>query len=47
MPQAFDDRIIPVVTFTVPELAGVGMTEEDQYRVGRVDFKKMISMKAR
>ena len=28
-PQAFDDRIIPWVTFTDPELARVGMTEAD------------------
>jgi len=46
-PQAFDDRIIPWVTFTDPELARVGMTEADlqeskiKYRVGRVDFKKL------
>lgn len=46
-PQAFDDRIIPWVTFTEPELARVGMTEADlqeakiEYRVGRVDFKKL------
>jgi pyruvate/2-oxoglutarate dehydrogenase complex dihydrolipoamide dehydrogenase (E3) component len=46
-PQEFDDRIIPWVTFTDPELARVGMTEADlqeskiKYRVGRVDFKKL------
>ena len=46
-PQAFDDRIIPWVTFTDPELARVGMTEADlqeakiEYRVRCVDFKKL------
>jgi pyruvate/2-oxoglutarate dehydrogenase complex dihydrolipoamide dehydrogenase (E3) component len=28
-PQVFDDRVIPWVTFTDPELARVGLTEED------------------
>jgi pyruvate/2-oxoglutarate dehydrogenase complex dihydrolipoamide dehydrogenase (E3) component len=46
-PQAFDDRIIPWVTFTDPELARVGMSEADlqaakiEYRVGRVAFNKL------
>ncbi len=46
-PRAFDDRIIPWVTFTDPELARVGMTETDlqdagiEYRVGRMDLKKI------
>ncbi len=45
--QAFDERFIPWVTFTDPELARVGMTEADlqeakiEYRVGRVDFNKL------
>ena len=46
-PQAFDDRVIPWVTFTDPELARVGLSEADlqeakiEYRVGRVDFDKL------
>ena len=46
-PQAFDDRVIPWVTFTDPELARVGLSEADlqeakiEYRVGRVDFNKL------
>jgi pyruvate/2-oxoglutarate dehydrogenase complex dihydrolipoamide dehydrogenase (E3) component len=46
-PQAFDDRVIPWVTFTDPELARVGLSEEDlqkakiAYRVGRVYFNKL------
>ena len=45
--QEFDERFIPWVTFTDPELARVGMTEADlqeakiEYRVGRVDFNKL------
>jgi pyruvate/2-oxoglutarate dehydrogenase complex dihydrolipoamide dehydrogenase (E3) component len=46
-PQAFDDRIIPWVTFTDPELARVGPSEADlqeakiKYRVGRAYFNKL------
>jgi pyruvate/2-oxoglutarate dehydrogenase complex dihydrolipoamide dehydrogenase (E3) component len=46
-PQAFDDRVIPWVTFTDPELARVGLSEADlqeakiEYRMGRVDFNKL------
>ena len=46
-PQAFDDRVVPWVTFTDPELARVGLSEADlqeakiEYRVGRVDFSKL------
>jgi pyruvate/2-oxoglutarate dehydrogenase complex dihydrolipoamide dehydrogenase (E3) component len=46
-PQAFDDRVIPWVTFTDPELARVGWSEADlqaakiAYRVGRADFNKL------
>ena len=46
-PQAFDDRVVPWVTFTDPELARVGLSEADlqeakiEYRVGRVDFNKL------
>ena len=46
-PQAFDDRVIPWVTFTDPELARVGASEADlqeakiEYRVGRVQFSKL------
>jgi pyruvate/2-oxoglutarate dehydrogenase complex dihydrolipoamide dehydrogenase (E3) component len=47
VPQAFDDRVIPWVTFTDPELARVGLSEADlqeakiEYRVGRAHFKKL------
>jgi pyruvate/2-oxoglutarate dehydrogenase complex dihydrolipoamide dehydrogenase (E3) component len=46
-PKAFDDRIIPWVIFTNPELARVGMLEADlkeakiRYRVGRAYFNKL------
>lgn len=46
-PKAFDDRIVPWVTFTDPELARVGATEAElqeagvAYRVGRVDFSQL------
>ncbi|MEP6894096.1 MAG: FAD-dependent oxidoreductase [Chloroflexota bacterium] len=46
-PQAFDDRVIPWVTYTDPELARVGMSEADlqeakiEYRVGRSYFNKL------
>ncbi|HZU86583.1 MAG TPA: FAD-dependent oxidoreductase [Anaerolineaceae bacterium] len=46
-PQPFDDRVIPWVTYTDPELARVGLTEADlqeakiEYRVGRVPFNKL------
>jgi pyruvate/2-oxoglutarate dehydrogenase complex dihydrolipoamide dehydrogenase (E3) component len=46
-PQAFDDRVIPWVTFTDPELARVGMSEADlqeakiEYCVGRAHFNKL------
>jgi pyruvate/2-oxoglutarate dehydrogenase complex dihydrolipoamide dehydrogenase (E3) component len=46
-PQAFDDRVIPWVTFTDPELARVGLSEADlqeakiEYRVGRTQFNKL------
>jgi pyruvate/2-oxoglutarate dehydrogenase complex dihydrolipoamide dehydrogenase (E3) component len=45
--QAFDDRVIPWVTFTDPELARVGLSEADlqeakvKYRVGRAHFNKL------
>jgi pyruvate/2-oxoglutarate dehydrogenase complex dihydrolipoamide dehydrogenase (E3) component len=46
-PKAFDDHVIPWVTFTDPELARVGMSEADlkeakiEYRVGRAYFNKL------
>jgi pyruvate/2-oxoglutarate dehydrogenase complex dihydrolipoamide dehydrogenase (E3) component len=46
-PRSFDDRVIPWVTFTDPELARVGQSEADlqeagvKYRVGRVNFDKL------
>jgi dihydrolipoamide dehydrogenase len=46
-PRAFDDSLIPWVTFTDPELARVGQTEADlqeagiKYRVGRANFDKL------
>ena len=46
-PQAFDDRVIPWVTFTDPELSRVGLSEGDlqeakiEYRVGRAYFNKL------
>jgi pyruvate/2-oxoglutarate dehydrogenase complex dihydrolipoamide dehydrogenase (E3) component len=46
-PQAFDDSVIPWVTFTDPELARVGLLEADlrkakiEYRVGRAHFNKL------
>ena len=46
-PQAFDDRVIPWVTFTDPELARVGSSEADlqeakiEYRVGQAHFNKL------
>jgi pyruvate/2-oxoglutarate dehydrogenase complex dihydrolipoamide dehydrogenase (E3) component len=46
-PRAFDERVIPWVTFTDPELARVGQTEAElqdagiKYRVGRVNFDKL------
>ena len=46
-PKAFDDRVIPWVTFTDPELARVGLSEaelkeaEIEYRVGRAYFHKL------
>lgn len=46
-PRSFDDRFIPWVTFTDPELARVGQTEADlqeaniPYRVGRANFEKL------
>ncbi|CAG0937037.1 dihydrolipoamide dehydrogenase [Thermoflexales bacterium] len=46
-PQAFDDRVIPWVTFTDPELARVGASEADlqakkiEYRVGCAAFNKL------
>lgn len=46
-PKAFDDRIVPWVTFTDPELARVGMSEAElkeakiEYRVGRAYFNKL------
>lgn len=46
-PLEFDDRVIPWVTFTDPELARVGWSEADlqkakiEYRVGRVNFDKL------
>ena len=46
-PETFDDRVIPWVTYTDPELARVGKTEEQlradgiAYRVGRMPFEKL------
>ena len=46
-PRAFDDRVIPWVIFTDPELARVGQSEADlqdariEYRVGRANFDKL------
>ena len=46
-PRAFDDSLIPWVTFTDPELARVGQSEADlqeagiTYRVGRASFDKL------
>ncbi len=46
-PQAFDDGIIPWVTFTDPELARVGLSESDlqeakiAYQVRRTNFSKL------
>lgn len=46
-PKAFDDRVIPWVTFTDPELARVGKSEAElkeskiEYRVGRAYFNKL------
>ena len=46
-PRAFDDSLIPWVTFTDPELARVGQSEADlqeagiKYRVGRASFDKL------
>jgi pyruvate/2-oxoglutarate dehydrogenase complex dihydrolipoamide dehydrogenase (E3) component len=46
-PKAFDDHVIPWVTFTDPELARVGLSEADlqdakiEYRIGRVLFNKL------
>ncbi len=46
-PQTFDDRVIPWVTYTDPELARVGLSEADlkeakiKYRVGRAYFNKL------
>lgn len=46
-PRAFDDGVIPWVTFTDPELAHVGLSESDlkkekiEYRVGRAYFNKL------
>lgn len=46
-PKAFDDHVIPWVTFTDPELARVGVSEADlkeakiEYRVGRAYFNKL------
>ena len=48
-PQAFDDRVIPWVTFTDPELARVGLSEADlqeakiEYRVGACRFQQTRS----
>ena len=48
-PQAFDDRVIPWVTFTDPELARVGLSEADlqeakiEYRVGTRRFQQTRS----
>lgn len=45
-PQAFNDRVIPWVTFTDPALAHVGKTEQQlreegiAYRVGRMQFSE-------
>ena len=46
-PRAFDDSLIPWVTFTDPELARVGQSESDlqdagiKYSVGRANFDKL------
>ena len=46
-PKEFDDRVIPWVTFTDPELARVGILEAElkeakiEYRVGRAYFNKL------
>jgi pyruvate/2-oxoglutarate dehydrogenase complex dihydrolipoamide dehydrogenase (E3) component len=46
-PKEFEDRVIPWVTFTDPELARVGMLEAElkeaktEYRVGRAYFNKL------
>lgn len=46
-PRAFDDSLVPWVTFTDPELARVGQSEADlqeagiKYRVGRANFEKL------
>ncbi|HSQ26434.1 MAG TPA: FAD-dependent oxidoreductase [Anaerolineales bacterium] len=46
-PRAFDDSLVPWVTFTDPELARVGQSETDlkeagiEYRVGRANFDKL------
>ena len=46
-PKEFDDRVIPWVSFTDPELARVGMLEAElkeakiEYRVGRAYFNKL------
>ena len=46
-PQAFDESVIPWVTFTDPELASVGLSESNlkeekiAYRVGRSYFNKL------
>src|SRR5207249_4975645 len=46
-PQPFDDRVVPWVTFTDPELAHVGKTEEEaqeegiNYRVARMPLDKL------
>jgi pyruvate/2-oxoglutarate dehydrogenase complex dihydrolipoamide dehydrogenase (E3) component len=46
-PRAFDDSVIPWVTFTDPELARVGLSESDlkeektEYRVGRAYFNQL------
>lgn len=47
MPQAFDGRVVPWVTYTDPELARVGAAESElqeagiSYRVGRAYFNKL------
>lgn len=46
-PQAFDDRVIPWVTYTIPELAHVGQTEEQlkksgtRYTIGRKPMQEV------
>jgi len=46
-PQAFDNRVIPWVTYTDPELAHVGQTEEQlqksklEYKVARMQFSQV------